>query len=210
MATFSCTPYTACAIIGNFYQESTVNPGLWEGRTVGSPGYGLGQWTNNAETTRRTRLFNWLSENGYPQDSGVGQLNYLVHENIWYGSGTLLGFMQSTSTDLDELTYLYMRYWEGIPDDGSLSYRRKMTRYVYNYIRNHTIDYSKLKWIKGNRYLSEKERLNNALICYNILTGGISPPEPPTPPHPPTPHPTGKAKFLFCAKRRKNRWIASI
>ena len=59
------------AICGNFFQESGVNPGIWENLTPGAPGYGLGQWTDNPPNVyRRTALFNWLSANGYAQDSG--------------------------------------------------------------------------------------------------------------------------------------------
>ena len=32
--------YVIAAICGNFYQESTVNPGIWEGLTPNAPGYG--------------------------------------------------------------------------------------------------------------------------------------------------------------------------
>ena len=76
--------YVIAAICGNFWQESTVNPGLWQGTMIGSPGYGLGQWTDNADTNRRTQLFNWLDANGYSRDDGNAQLEYLIYENVWF------------------------------------------------------------------------------------------------------------------------------
>ena len=79
--------YVIAAICGNFWQESTVNPGIWEGLTPNAPGYGLGQWTDNPPVVmRRTALFNWLQANGYAQDSGPGQLAFLVYENLWIPS----------------------------------------------------------------------------------------------------------------------------
>lgn len=45
----------ACGILGNFYAESKINPGIWEGGHLDSPrgGYGLAQWTStNYNTTK--------------------------------------------------------------------------------------------------------------------------------------------------------------
>ena len=62
--------YVIAAICGNFYQESTVNPGVWEGLDPNNPGFGLGQWTDNPPIVmRRTALFNWLDNNNYSHDS---------------------------------------------------------------------------------------------------------------------------------------------
>lgn len=118
--------YVIAAICGNFWRESTVNPGVWENLTIGDPGYGLGQWTDLPQygLTRRTQLFQWLSANGYAQDSGEGQLAYLVYENYWipnnqYGQSaypTLADYLTSTSTNLQDLVYEFMWHWEGIND----------------------------------------------------------------------------------------------
>lgn len=61
------------AICGNWYHESNINPGIYEGLQVVPltdnsvyGGYGLGQWTNNPNTgvTRRTELAVYLEDNG--------------------------------------------------------------------------------------------------------------------------------------------------
>ena len=176
--------YVIAAICGNFWQESTVNPGLWQNATVGSPGYGLGQWTDNEDVHRRTDLFQWLDANGYQRDDGNGQLSFLIHENTWYSPGTgyssLSDFLQSTSTDLNELTRAWMKGWEGISDDGSLRIRQTKAKECYDFITTHFADETITDWIKGNRYLADMERLNNAVMVYRWFSGMI-PPEPPKP-----------------------------
>ena len=122
--------YVIAAICGNFYQESTVNPGIWENLTVNAPGYGLGQWTDNPpQVMRRTALFNWLSANNYAQDSGDGQLAFLVHEDLWIPSliqpsayNTLTDYFNSTSTNITDLVEEFQYHWEGI-NDGTTSIR---------------------------------------------------------------------------------------
>lgn len=178
--------FVIAAICGNFWQESTINPALWQGTIVGAPGYGLGQWTNNAATDRRTRLFNWLDANGYSRDDGNAQLQYLIVENVWYQSGVaseyknLTEFLESKSTDLNLLTQQWMKGWEGISDDGTLSFRQAKSKECYDYIVAHASDSSITAWITGNRYLSDNERLNNAVMLYRYLAGD-NPPEPPNP-----------------------------
>jgi hypothetical protein len=46
--------YVISALLGNWWGESHINPGIWEGLRVGAPGYGLGQRTDNSQTKRRT------------------------------------------------------------------------------------------------------------------------------------------------------------
>lgn len=184
--------YVIAAICGNFWQESTVNPGLWQGTIVGSPGYGLGQWTDNSATDRRTRLFQWLDSNGYSREDGNAQLEYLIYENVWYSVGAagayenLQSFLHSDSTDLDALTAAYMKGWEGISDDGTLAFRQEKAHECFNYISEHAKDSAITGWIVGNRYLSDSERLNNAVMVYRYLAKGEQP-EPPEPPHPTKP-----------------------
>lgn len=183
--------YVIAAICGNFWQESTINPALWQGTIVGAAGYGLGQWTDNAETDRKTRLFNWLDENGYSRDDGNAQLQYLIVENVWYASGVaaeysnLTEFLESKSTNLNLLTQQWMKGWEGISDDGTLNLRQEKAQECYNYIASHASDSSITTWITGNRYLSDNERLNNAVMLYRFMAGD-NPPEPP--------HPMGKRR----------------
>lgn len=184
--------YVIAAICGNFYQESTVNPGIWEGLTVGAPGFGLGQWTDNPpQVMRRTALFNWLDANGYSRDSGDGQLAFLVYENLWIPSlispsayQTLNDFFQSTSTNLQDLVLEWMYHWEGI-NDGTDGIRYSAAQHFLSVFQND--DGTRLPWFTGNYYLSlNAESTDNALRIMDFFLGSSPPgPQPPTP-QPPT------------------------
>lgn len=190
------------AICGNWWQESNINPAIWEGLTVNAPGYGIGQWTDNSDTNRKTLLFNWLSEHGYSRTDGRAQLEYFVEENIWYTGGThteysdpysnLQAFLNSTSTDLTELTYAFMQGWEGIWD-GTEGIRVQEANVVYNYLLTHAND--NVTWIYGNRYLTEAEILNNAVLVWQYLgTGSVSP----------VVNPIHLPVFMMIRRRRRN------
>lgn len=194
--------YVAAAMSGNFWQESGVNPGIYEGLRVvpltdnnAYGGFGIGQWTNapNLGLTRRTQLVNWLRANGWADDSGPGQLSYLVYENTWYQNGwgarftSLSDFFASTSNNLEMLTYAWMQGWEGIWD-GTQGIRYNAAQQCLAYIQTHYNE-DPGDWIAANRFLSEAERLHNALLLYNWLTDNEPPdPEPPDP-DPPGPGP---------------------
>ena len=180
--------HVIAAICGNFWQESTINPGIWENLTVGAPGYGLGQWTDNPPIVeRRTALFNWLDANGYARDSGPGQLAFLVYENLWIPSTftpsayqTLTDFFNSTSTNTAYLTEEWMWHWEGI-DDGSYNTRLDAARYYYNAFIND--DGNRTTWWSSNSYLDmTTTALENALLIKDFFLGTTPPgPDPPGP-----------------------------
>lgn len=170
--------YVCAAICGNFWQESGIDPGVWEGLHVSTwdsigHGYGLGQWTNATATGRLYQLHDYLSTNGYADDSGEGQLNFLLYENHWtphpdYPFQTLSEFLQSQSTDLAMLTHAFNQCWEGIHDaswDARVGYAQQCLEYI-NAHGNETFS-----WISGNRYLSINERLNNAILVYQFFNG---------------------------------------
>lgn len=178
--------YVISAILGNWYVESTINPGLWETPSHGSGsftdlnrGFGLGQWTNtNGDTHGRLwQMYQWLSENGYSADDGYGQLMYFLHENTWYSAGTEAGqyatltdFLNSTSTDLNHLTSAFMRGWEGI--DGNITLRIQRANEVFSYLQAHGNNTTVTTWISENRYLSPSEVMNNAILAYRFLGSG--------------------------------------
>lgn len=179
--------YVIAAVCGNFYQESTVNPGIWENLTVNAPGYGLGQWTDNPpNVTRRTALFNWLDANNFAHDSGQGQLEYLIYENVWIPQlfqtshyNSLMEYLTSTSTNLDDLVREFMYHWEGI-DDGTYNIRYEAAQHFYNAFIND--DGTRLPWFSGNYYLTrDVESTDNALLIKDFFMG-YTPPTPPTPP----------------------------
>lgn len=171
------TKYVVAAIAGNWWWESNINPGIWEGLKPDAPGYGLGQWTDNSETDRKTKLFEWLDQQGYPRDSAEGQIKYFIFENVWYSVGdaaafnSLKEFLSSDSTDIAMLTNAFMRGWEGI-SDGTDGKRRTAARKVLMYLEKHANDDSIHTWVVGNRYLTEAEILNNAVLLFRALGGG--------------------------------------
>ena len=168
--------YVIAAICGNFWQESQVNPGVWEGWTVGNPGFGLGQWTDNPPAVmRRTALFNWLDANGYARDSGDGQLAFLVHENLWIPSSfqqssynTLTDYFQSTSTDISALTREWMYHWEGI-NDGSYQTRYDAAVDFYDVFINS--DGTREPWYAKNERLTRGQARWNSLRVMDFFLG---------------------------------------
>ena len=183
--------HVIAAICGNFYQESTVNPGIWENLTPNAPGYGLGQWTDNPpQVMRRTALFNWLDANGYSRYSGEGQLRFLMYENVWIPSlimqsaySTLTDYLQSTSTNISDLVLEFMYHWEGI-NDNSFQTRLAYAQDVYQLFVND--NGQRDPWYSGNYYLSrDGQSMANALHIKDFfLEEEPTPPEPPEPPEP--------------------------
>ena len=119
-----------------------------------------------------------MTENGYEMDDGNGQLSFLVQENLWipsdeYGEqfGSLQEFLTSDSTDLERLTHAWNNAWEGI-HDASWDTRVEYAQRCLEYITAHAQDTSITEWKTGNRYLSEEETLNNAVMVYRWLSAG--------------------------------------
>jgi len=52
------TKNAACAVIGNMYQESGMNPGIWQSLDNTSQGYGL------VQSSPATKFLNWAVDNG--------------------------------------------------------------------------------------------------------------------------------------------------
>lgn len=171
---FQPSVYVVAAICGNWWQESTINPGIWEDLQPGAPGFGLGQWTN----TRKTALFQYLDSNGFKRDSGSGQVAFFIEEGTWYQNGwgaqftSLEDFLKSDSTDLQLLTYAFLQGWEGIWD-GTEGIRLQAAQQCLDYIIAHEATEPHTGWNKGNRYLSIPERLHNAVVFYRVIGGVI-------------------------------------
>lgn len=181
--------YVVAAICGNFFQESTVNPGIWENTTPGDPGYGLGQWTDTPSIGlyRRTALFNYLDSNGYARNSGIGQLNFLIYENSWVPNGagypsdynTLSEFLESTSTNLSDLVYEFFHHWEGI-DDGTGPVRLSFAQSLIDDVFPNDPG-ERNPWYTGNYYLTDLQAKSNSLLIKDFLMS-TTPPVPPVPP----------------------------
>lgn len=106
------------ALASNMETESTINPGIWEGLSVGGNpvdhGYGLVQWTPY------TKITDWLNANGYSLGSGIGQCDRIQAEKNgvygqWYNTSaypiSFQEFSVSTS-DPGELAYAFMYNYE--------------------------------------------------------------------------------------------------
>lgn len=180
--TEGCSIYVISAILGNWQQESGLNPGVWQNLSAGHTwtdlgvGYGLGQWTNTQGNIhgRLYQLHEYLTANGYADDSGEGELAFFVDENVWYPTGYAAGyadlqsFLASGDDDIEALTMAFAEGWEGMID-ASITTRVSNAQAWYTWLRNHGND-TPGAWVAGNRYLIDAEMKNNALLIYRFLS----------------------------------------
>lgn len=187
--------YVVAALCGNWLQESSVNPGIWESLIpcpwdymhTSNPmagGFGFGQWTNTHVTNMRClNLHNWVTANGYADGDGTGQLLFMGVEDIWNITSprlrlpNLKSFFDSTSTDVEALCYDFLICWEGI-NDGSFPTRLAAAQRFVTYIQQHAndnpADYATA--ISGNRILTNEETLHNVMFVYFALNGYLGSP----------------------------------
>lgn len=185
--------YVISAIAGNWTVESAINPGAWEGYVQGAfnqqnIGYGLGQWTNTG--TNYGRLWNlrmYALQQQADVASGDTQLGYFVSEDpsdSWSSIGSsynsLDAFLNSNSTDIDELTSEFMKHWERV-DNDTLPLRQQYADDAYDFIQEHKSDEPSLySWISDNRPLTTIEKNNNLMCMYFVLSSGTNPTPAPT------------------------------
>lgn len=196
--TIPVSDYVVAAICGNFFVESTINPGAWENWTVPpdpkwsalNKGYGLGQWTNtNGDTQGRLyQLHNYVSTHGYSDGNGDGQLDFFIYENYWQSPSTsaysdLSDFLQSSSTDLRALVNEYMHHWEVNFNDTDTERLNAAVSYLSIIQARKNDDPSQYQWVSKNEPLSSAERINNVMCIYFSLNGR-SPSPTPVPPVP--------------------------
>ncbi len=186
------TDYTIAAICGNFWRESTVNPGIWETLIPstwdhvynydGIGGYGLGGFTNieGATVQRLLAYHDWCVANGYSEDDGNAQLYYIIFvERCWkaiYKNDDFDDWLQNTSTDLYQLTDDWCRWWEGNPNDHMperYSYAQQALAYIQAHKNDDPNNYT---WVTGNFYCDTQQVLNNIMCLYfwfiNFYSGG--------------------------------------
>ena len=180
------TKYVVAAICGCWWRESTCNPAIWESLIpcawdfqydfTNKGGFGLGQWTNYGTSHGRLyRLHTWCVRNNFQDGDGNAELLYLLEENYWtadnpsrLGYTTLEEFLESTSTNTDDLVYDFLSQWEGVPNDH-YEERCGYATTILSYINEHESDTQEWLWIKGNRFLSQSEILNNAMVIYQFM-----------------------------------------
>lgn len=139
--------YVISALMGNCQQESSfyvgaVEQGEESNWTKLLSGFGLFQWTNSQSSGgygRRYNMQKWMHDNASSQTDGYKQLEYLRVENIWqrvYNSGgfyheskynNLTEFLNSTSTDIQELTEEFCWHWE-IPSYTYANVKRRVEK----------------------------------------------------------------------------------
>lgn len=67
----------AAAVMGCMQAESGISPSALNG-TDG--GYGLLQWTDTSDCSRKSNLINWCTSNGYDYNTILGQISFAAHE----------------------------------------------------------------------------------------------------------------------------------
>lgn len=135
-----------CAILGNMYKESTINPNIWENLTVNTDkGYGLVQWTP------ATKLIAWCDSLGKDYTSGYAQIDRIEWEknnskqwgsnnyasDYGYPTSPPISFAQfSTSLiSVDTLTNYFALYYERPAKkyyESSIQERKDSATYYYN------------------------------------------------------------------------------
>ena len=122
-------------ILGNFYRESTINPGIWESLIVDpANGYGLAQWTPSTNWT------NYASSQGWAIDDGYKQLDFLDADPIGnyiptstYPE-TLAQYKTSANSPEDcASAWLYNYERAGVVAEDE---RRRWARYYFDLIEN--------------------------------------------------------------------------
>lgn len=183
----SVSAYVIAAIAGCFKRESGLNPGIWEGLVVSQwtdllHGYGLGQWTNTDGDThgRLYQLHEYVTSHGYLDGEGDGQLEFFVHENVWYNDSstrgnyhTLQEFLSSDSTNIADLVWDFLANWEGVPGDAYQE-RLEAAQAFYDYIEEHkTDDPRTYAWFTSNQYLGfmSAQQLGNLMMIYFWFDG---------------------------------------
>lgn len=115
-----------CAMLGNMYRESQVNPGAWQNYKVNyNLGYGLVQWTPATKYTQ------WASARELSISSGQAQCSRILWEldnkQQYYATNTypetFTQFTQSTK-DIEYLT----RAWFYNYERGNVTYAEMPTR----------------------------------------------------------------------------------
>lgn len=134
------TKNAIAGMLGNIEVESTVNPGLWQGREVPpdiyttEKGYGLTQWTP------ARKYITWADENGLTYTAGDSQLARIKYERengLQWSTDNILGYTWDdyvTSTESPEtLARVFVWAYER-PADPDIPLRQKNARYWYNFL----------------------------------------------------------------------------
>ena len=143
-------------ILGNMENESSINPGRWEGNNVGvGPGYGLVQWTPYTNYTNWSGIVGDYST----MDNNLNRIIYELNNGLQYYPTasypeTFTQFTQSTQTPY----YLACAF-------------------AWNYERSWVV----LHGTEAQKEALRRRRGGSANRWYTYLTGQPTPPIPPYP-----------------------------
>jgi hypothetical protein len=148
------TPEAIAGLLGNLQHESSINPGRWEGDSVGSgPGYSLVQWTPYTNYT------DWCASQGRSDpsemDNAIARILYELENGLQY-----------FATDSYPLSFRAFTQSTGSPYDLACAF-------AWNYERSWTVLYGTEEEKEALRQL----RGGSAESWYTYLTG-----KEPTPP----------------------------
>lgn len=122
-------------VLGNWIQESGLNPSTIDSADHGS---GLGQWTNvpvGSSRGRETNMRNWLRKHGYRWDSAAGQIEYALREP---GESGMLRKALRMSSPTDAAEYFFRTWESGGNEDNSGPKRYSNARDVYRWIKGYS------------------------------------------------------------------------
>ena len=130
------TKNAIAAMLGNMEVESTINPGIWQGRIEFrfDKGFGLVQWTPASKYIEWAALNGAVTYEEYKQlDPQCRRIQYEVDNDIQWISDlmTFFEFTQSTNPDLKYLSDRFCWGYER-PADPDLVLRGENTVYWYN------------------------------------------------------------------------------
>lgn len=130
-------------MLGNIQVESTINPGLWQGRSIPpdiyatNKGYGLTQWTP------ARKMIQWADQLGLDYQDGNTQLQRLLYErenNLQWSTDNILKYTWDdfvTSTESPEtLARVFVWAYER-PEDPDIELRQQNARAWYNFLQSY-------------------------------------------------------------------------
>jgi len=136
---YGWTDTAIAGLLGNFQQESQVDPNYLESNGIG---YGLGQWSFE----RRNRLESYMSQRGVPKSDLYAQLDYLMIEAG--ESAFVKQYSQTNFNSVSDAVYSWMKNWERCNPKKSafervrVPYGNAFYEYFTNIYREYNSDYN--------------------------------------------------------------------
>lgn len=156
----------------------------------GVGGFGLGQWTNTYNqyteqySMRLLNLHQYVTnpEHNYGDGDGEGQLRFVIHENAWLNSSqsrlgytSLYEFINSDSTNLEDLVWDFLANWEGVAGDHYQERVENAQEFLECIITHIADDPSTFHWFSYNGYPTEESKVNNLMMIWNWWGNGERP-----------------------------------